>query len=178
MSVLTDAVVAEHQAFGRRIVDLRRLADDCGDERIVALVDDLDRALEFLEDDLLPHAAAEDTALYPAVARILGATDAAATMSRDHVEIARLVRELRRHRDELLSPVVPAATHEVQRLLYGLHAVLSLHVAKEEELYLPLLERGLDAGEAAALLDEMHASVEAERARRVAAPTESVASRR
>jgi iron-sulfur cluster repair protein YtfE (RIC family) len=161
MNVLTAAVVAEHLAFGRHIEDLRRLADDCGDERILALVDDLDRALGFLEHELLPHAAAEDALLYPAVAAAIGAPSATATMSRDHVEIARLVHELRRHRDELLSPVAPAATHEVQRLLYALHAVLSLHVAKEEEIYLPLLERALDPDAAAALLAEMHASVAA-----------------
>jgi hypothetical protein len=144
MNVLTAAVVAEHLAFGRHIEDLRRLADDCGDERILALVDDLDRALGFLEHELLPHAAAEDALLYPAVAAAIGAPSATATMSRDHVEIARLVHELRRHRDELLSPVAPAATHEVQRLLY-----------------LPLLERALDPDAAAALLAEMHASVAA-----------------
>ena len=170
MTVLTDAVVAEHVAFRRHIDDLRRLADDCGDERTLALVGDLDLALEFLENELLPHAAAEDASLYPAVAAVIGAPDATATMSRDHVEIARLVHELRRHRDELLSAVAPAATHEVQRLLYALNALLGLHVAKEEEIYLPLLEQALDADASAALLAEMHASVEADRARRAATP--------
>jgi len=37
----------------------------------------------------LPHARAEDEVLYPVVEEILGATGATATMSRDHVEIAR-----------------------------------------------------------------------------------------
>lgn len=163
MSVLSDAVVAEHVAFGRHIDDLRRLADDCGDERVAAVVGDLDGALAFLEQELLPHAAAEDAVLYPAVASVLGSPEATATMTRDHVEIARLVDELRRHRDELLTPLVPTATHEVQRLLYGLHAILVLHVAKEEELYLPLLERALDPEGAQALLAAVHAHVEAGR---------------
>ena len=35
---------------------------------------------------------------------------------------------------------------ELRRLLYGLHALLKLHMAQEEESYLPLLEADRPAG--------------------------------
>lgn len=156
MSVLTEALVAEHVTFHRHVEELRRLADDCEHERAAARVHDVDQSLAFLEEHLLPHAAAEDAVLYPAVAAALGAPAATATMTRDHVEIHRMVADLRRHRDALASGVVPAAIHEVQRLLYALHAVIGLHVAKEEELYVPVLDAALSDEDARALLDRMH----------------------
>jgi iron-sulfur cluster repair protein YtfE (RIC family) len=157
MSALTEALVAEHVAFSRRIDELRRLADDIEDEGITGVLHELDSLLSFLEHELLPHAAAEDAVLYPAVAAALGSPDATATMTRDHVAIRHLVAELRRHRDELTSAVTAAARFEVRRVLYALHAVIELHVAKEEELYVPVLDRTLTDDDAVALLGRMHA---------------------
>ncbi len=45
----------------------------------------------------------------------------------------------------------------LRRVLYGLHAVVSLHFAKEEEVYLPILEARLTPHEA----DTMFAAMEA-----------------
>ena len=146
----------EHEILLPRIEDLRRLGDECVEERPGDLLPDLDRALAFLQDELLPHALAEDAVLYPAVAAAMGAPQATATMSRDHVEVERLIVELARHREELASAVAPAAVREIRRLLYALHAVISLHFAKEEELYVPLLDKTLGADEAAALFEAMH----------------------
>lgn len=165
MSDLTEALAAEHRDYQPKIDELRRLADDCDEERPGALIDDLDRALHFLERDLLPHAAAEDAVLYPAVARLLGSPAATDTMRRDHEEIRHLVTVLRRHRQEFESGVLPAAWREIRGVLYGLHAVVTLHVAKEEELYLPLVERSLDDDEAHALLEQMHHAVRGHGAR-------------
>lgn len=146
----------EHEHLLPRIEDLRRLGDECVEERPIELLPDIDRALAFLQEELLPHALAEDAVLYPAVAAAMGAPQATATMSRDHVEVERLIADLARHRDELASSVVPVAVREVRRLLYALHAVISLHFAKEEEVYVPLLDETLGADEAAALFGAMH----------------------
>ncbi|HEY7202533.1 MAG TPA: heavy metal translocating P-type ATPase, partial [Candidatus Dormibacteraeota bacterium] len=73
------------------IVDrVRRVADRLGElpptqER--AELEDLRRQLA---DRLLPHEAADDASLYPAVARVLGGADPTGPMSRAHVEIRRL----------------------------------------------------------------------------------------
>jgi len=156
MTRLTKALAVEHEDFSSHVAELRRLADDCSEERPGALIVDVEASLAFLENDLLPHAAAEDAVLYPAVARLIGCPAGTDTMRRDHEEIRRLIAELRRHHGELGSTVYPAALGEVRRLLYALHAVISLHVAKEEEVYFPLLDASLSDDEADVLLARMH----------------------
>ena len=60
-------------------------------------------------------------------------------MSRSHVEIAHHVHRLGRLLDELPED---GPDHddlvEVRRILYGLHAILRLHFAQEEQSYLSL----------------------------------------
>jgi hypothetical protein len=93
----------------------------------------------FLVDELLPHEWAEETVLYPVVARLIGGDDPTQPMARAHVEIAHLTRLLGRVLDEL-PPSGPQDDDlpELRRLLYGLHATLRLHMAQEEEAYLSL----------------------------------------
>ena len=86
-------------------------------------------------------------------------------MSRDHVEVGRLSSELAALEKRLGSGPLPAPAHkELRRLLYGLHALVALHFAKEEEIYLPLLDERLSAGEARAMFAAMEqAATEARR---------------
>ncbi len=74
------------------------------------------------------------------VAHLVGGDDPTVTMSREHVEIAHLARLLGRLLDDL-GPAGPAPEDlpELRRVLYGLHAILTLHFAQEEEAYLSLL---------------------------------------
>jgi hypothetical protein len=93
----------------------------------------------FLVDELQPHEEAEDATLYPALARVLGGKDPTATMSRAHVEIGHLIRRLGAVLDDI-DPAGPDADDikDLRGLLYGLHAVLQLHFAQEDEGYLSL----------------------------------------
>ncbi|GAA2287324.1 hypothetical protein GCM10010149_37090 [Nonomuraea roseoviolacea subsp. roseoviolacea] len=77
-------------------------------------------------------------------------------MRRDHDEVAELTRQLQQLRDALAGPLTTERRRGVQRLLYGLHAVVRLHFAKEEEVYLPLLDARLTAEEAAEMYKTMH----------------------
>jgi iron-sulfur cluster repair protein YtfE (RIC family) len=91
------------------------------------------RILDYLRGTVLPHAADEERSLYPTVGKILGNPEATRTMIHDHLAIRARVVEL-------------AATDEsdvdrLQELLYGLHALITVHFWKEDQLYLPLLER-------------------------------------
>ncbi len=62
-------------------------------------------------------------------------------MSRAHLEIAHLVGSFQRLVADLPADGPgPDDLPELRRLLYGLDALLQLHVAQEEESYLPLLE--------------------------------------
>ena len=142
---VTQPIRDEHAQLLPELARIRALADELDELDPVVVTKELYEVVAFLRDELIPHAVAEDAVLYPAVARLLGAPDATATMGRDHTEGVRYVDELH----DLL-PVCdqlhdrPAIARTARRLLYGLDAVLRLHFAKEEELYLPLLDAGLD----------------------------------
>ena len=97
-------------------------------------------AERFLTGVLLPHEEAEEREVYPAVARALGGDDPTAPMVRTHVEIRHQVRRLRRLLDEVDADPDPADIADLQRLLIGLHAILRLHFAQEEEGYFTLAE--------------------------------------
>lgn len=159
----TDVVATltrEHAIQWPRIEELRRLADASASLTAGELVDRLDAAVDFLSDELLPHARAEESVLYPALAEAVGSPESVATMVRDHVEIRHLVERLRTHRDELASQLLPVARHEVQRDLYVLHALVQLHLAKEEELFFPRLHDHIGAEQADSLVHRMHRMVE------------------
>jgi iron-sulfur cluster repair protein YtfE (RIC family) len=110
---------------------------------------------------LIPHAEAEDAVLYPVVEQVMNAPAATATMSRDHVEVARLTADLQRLRDSLQGSSDPALRRQLQRILYGLYAIIRLHFAKEEEIYLPLLDAGLAPADADEMFHAMHEHVHA-----------------
>jgi iron-sulfur cluster repair protein YtfE (RIC family) len=142
-----------HHTIGEEMrsehADLWRIAD-----RLLAAADSLDAdtlsnavhdAYRALQVEVLPHAKAEETALYPTVAGLLGAPAATAPMVRQHVEIGRLVERLGELRDRMMIAGVDADRAAMRQTLYALHAVLTLHLATEEELYLPLLERRLSS---------------------------------
>ena len=132
---------AEHRELRPELDQLRVVADDLGARDPVDVLDEVRRVHRFLDEDLLPHEQAEDSALYPAVARALGGTDPTGAMSRGHVEIAHQVNRLGRLLDEI-SVDGPDEDDliEMRRLLYGLHAILRLHFAQEDEGYLSLAE--------------------------------------
>jgi hemerythrin-like domain-containing protein len=87
----------------------------------------------FLRGTLIPHAKEEERELYPAVARQLGHPDATAPMIYDHLAIGEETANL--------AEANPADLVRLQELLYGLYALIRVHFWKEEELYLPLVER-------------------------------------
>jgi iron-sulfur cluster repair protein YtfE (RIC family) len=153
----------EHEGLWPRVETILATARGVGQVDSASIRRGIDAALEFLDGDLIPHALAEDRALYPAVQRIMGAAHATATMSRDHVEVTRFLSDLREARAALTAGDVSIAeANELRRILYGLYALLRVHFAKEEEIYLPLLEEHLSEQEAATLFTEMeHAAAEA-----------------
>lgn len=122
----------EHDALLGDVEGIRSLARELPrlslSERAVAL----DRVLTFLQRVLAPHAEAEEKFLYPEFARILGSPNALAPMSYDHRTVDRWTEEL--------AQADHADTDLLQELLYGLHALIRVHLSKEEEIYLPLLE--------------------------------------
>ena len=131
---------AEHDQMRDDLSILRDVAQQVSaGERSAALVT-LVAADSFLQDTLLPHEDAEDTALYPALARPLGSPEATATMSRMHAEIHRLAQRLHSHREmaETAGAVTAEQSDDLLACLYGLYALLCLHFVQEEENFFVL----------------------------------------
>ena len=84
-----------------------------------------------------------------------GATE---TMRRDHVEVIRRVEALEQLRDDIDEIPTEAQRDQLAAALHGLHAIVSLHFAKEEEIYLPILDRTLTPRDAELLFDRMEAA--------------------
>lgn len=149
---LLQSLKDEHRALLPQVERLRELADRVGQGGAGQLAAAVAEAHGFLAGHLIPHAVAEDAALYPVVGRVMGAPEATATMTRDHVEVGRLTDQL----GQLLERgVTDRDATQVQRLLYGLYALILVHFAKEEEIYLPLLEDSLSPEEAGRIRHEM-----------------------
>jgi heavy metal translocating P-type ATPase len=92
------------------------------------------RLLRRLDTELLPHEQSDEQLLLPLVTRALGARGTTTALSRTHAEIAQKVAELHRLLDYVdLGNVHPEDVIELRRLLYGLHAILELHNAQEDE---------------------------------------------
>jgi hemerythrin len=98
-----------------------------------------DRMLDFLQGTLLPHAAAEEESLYPEWGAILGFPRAAVPMIHDHEAIAAWVRRLEAAR--------ASDVDELQAVLYGLYALISVHFAKEEDIQMPDFDAAPEATE-------------------------------
>lgn len=160
MTEVTQPLRDEHRELLPQLEVLREAADGID---LPSARDRIAQALQFLTAHLIPHAQAEDAALYPVVGRLMGAARATATMSRDHVEVGRLTQELA----ESLTGWRGTAEERVQarRLLYGLYALVKVHFAKEEEIYLPLLDESLPAGEASKMFAAMEAAAATAKAR-------------
>lgn len=159
MTRLTQPLRDEHRELYAHVHEILTVADALADRPPEVLRDRLSDVAAFLQHDLLRHAAAEEAVLYPAVGHLLGAPEATATMSRDHREIEGLSQQLGRLVDRLRAATVEAA--DAQRILYGLYALVSLHFAKEEEVYLPILDERLTAETAAQLFADLEAAAHA-----------------
>ena len=153
MDRLTQPLRYEHRELRPHVDDILAAADLL-DERAPELpVERLAASSAFLRDHLLRHASAEEAVLYPMVGLAFGDPGATATMARDHRQIEHLG-------EELAGLVANAGSggpdvRALRRVLYGLHAILVLHFAKEEEVYLPLLDARLTPDEATRLFAGM-----------------------
>ena len=160
MAPLPQRVRDEHRELMLRIELLRTLADSIGSTSAESIREGVGQAYTFLIHQLIPHAQAEEQVLYPTVGRLLRALEATETMSRDHLEVIRLTEELETLRMHLFYTSMSESDEQaLRRVLYGLYAIIKLHLAKEEEIYLPIVEARLPAEEVNGLLEAMEGTV-------------------
>jgi hemerythrin-like domain-containing protein len=157
MTTVTQPLRDEHRELLPELELLRSAGDAVGFAPPEEVTRKVSAALSFLQRHLIPHAQAEEAALYPTVDRLLGSPKATATMRREHVEVARLTAELA-SRQSAIAGGNEADLVQVRRLLYGLYAVVGVHFAKEEEVYLPILDEHLSSAEATAMFGAMESA--------------------
>ncbi|HET9091919.1 MAG TPA: heavy metal translocating P-type ATPase [Acidimicrobiales bacterium] len=151
-AALGHLMAEDHERLRPHLAEIRSIADELEELEPAEARSRLAALERFLVNDLLPHERREQEDFYPVVARLLGGRDPVGAMSRTHVEIDHLVAMLGRLVHDL-GPGGPddEERRELRRILYGLHAVLILHFAQEDEGYLsmvpeePALEAQRDA---------------------------------
>jgi hypothetical protein len=90
----------------------------------LAVVADL---VAFLHDRVEPHTRVDEQVLYPELAERLGSPLAAAAIAYDHLAIRAWIAEL--------ASVDGDDVETAQELLYGLDALIRVHLWKEDELF-------------------------------------------
>lgn len=126
-----------------------------------------DAFVAFLKGDLLPHARGEERHLYGPVDKLVREHGKpTATMMVDHEFINDYVTriELVTHRLEGAADNERAQLlGELRKLSLRLDAIVELHLAKEERVYLPLIEEHLDETHQRQILQAIHESYEEEK---------------
>jgi iron-sulfur cluster repair protein YtfE (RIC family) len=164
MNILTQPLRDEHKELFPHVDRIRQVAEVVGDAPIVELRRGVEEVYDFLANHLKPHAEAEDAALYPVVQQMFGSPEATKTMSRDHVEVGLYIEELASLKDGLTDqPLTTAQATVLRRVLFGVYSLVKVHFAKEEEVYLPILDRGLTPKAAQEMFERMEAAAHAAR---------------
>ncbi len=151
MNTLTQPLRDEHKELIPHIEQILEVANSLPEASLEQIRDGVEEVYDFLAYHLIPHAQAEEAALYPVVQKAIGSPEATRTMSRDHVEVGRYVDELA----ELQQDISPRNFKALQRVLYGVYALVKVHFAKEEEVYLPILDERLSLDEAREMFEAM-----------------------
>ncbi len=132
---------AAHSRLHGEIERLRQTADRLDEMPPAAALAEVRGINAFLVGPLLDHERFEDQTIYPSVASASGDDDATAPLSRTHREIFHLISVFNRQVDELeASGPDDGDRRDLRRVLYSLHAILGLHMAQEEELYVGLTD--------------------------------------
>jgi heavy metal translocating P-type ATPase len=126
----------EHKEFAPEVLRIRTTADRLGQMTPEETRRELEAVRVFLLERLPEHEEEEEAIVYPVVAEAMGGEDPLSSMSRAHLEISHLGRIFQQLVDELPQDgPSPEDLMDLRRVLYGLHAILRLHFAQEEEAY-------------------------------------------
>ena len=159
MNTLTQPLREEHKELFPHVDQILQVAERIGEAPIAEIRLGLEEAYDFLAYHLKPHAEAEDAALYPVVQQVLGSPDATKTMSRDHVEVGRYIEDLATLKNSLSDdPLSRQQTTSLRRVLFGVYALVKVHFAKEEEVYLPILDQRLTPEAAQKMFERMESA--------------------
>jgi iron-sulfur cluster repair protein YtfE (RIC family) len=159
MTLLTQPLRDEHKELLPHIEEIRTVANLVGDTPLATLRQEVDKVVVFLTHHLIPHAQAEDKALYPIVGKAIGTSESLATMQFDHVEIGRMTQRLASLLSEISGPSLSSSQiKDLREVLYGLYILVKTHFVKEEEIFLPILDAKLTPAEAHHMFETMESA--------------------
>ena len=127
---------AEHREFAPWLQRMRLVADRLDVTSPAETREQLEQIRWFLLERLPRHETEEEAAVYPFVSNAFGGEDPLGSLERAHMEIEHLCRVFAHLLDDLPPEgPTPMDLVDLRRVLYGLHAVLRLHFAQEDETY-------------------------------------------
>lgn len=162
---LSAAIRAHHRALADTLDGFTADVEaGIGELDAASLASLLDGLTHFLSGELLPHAQGEEKTLYPALDPVIREHGSpTATMSVDHEYIGDYARQIA----ETARALRTADLHEranlartLARQVIQLQGLFTVHLAKEERVYLPLVEQAISAGDQQALLAALHEEAE------------------
>jgi uncharacterized protein (DUF2249 family) len=163
MSTLTEAIRKHHLSLaGTAQAHVRSIG---GGEPPTA---EREAFVAFLKGELLPHASGEELHLYPLVDTLVrNHGKPTATMAVDHEFISGYVLKIEQTVRELAAGPADDRRRDLlgrlRELALRLDAILEVHLAKEERVYLPLVETHVDEARQREVLEAIHHSYERER---------------
>jgi len=165
MATVTQPLRDEHKELIPHVETLKAAGDAIHEVLNPLDLELVHKATTFLTHHLLPHAKAEEMALYPVVRKVMGAEEGTLTMSQDHQEVERLTQELLLLQSKISGTNISEyQAADLRRVLYGLYAIVKLHFAKEEDVYLPLLDAHLTPEHAQEMFAAMDTAAHAAKA--------------
>jgi hemerythrin-like domain-containing protein len=156
----TSRIRNHHKGIMKSLKAIVRRADTLTGRPGKAVRQALKNDIDFLRNDLVPHAEGEETGLYPAADKLIRKHGRpTATMSRDHVHLKREIATYCRLAGKIASakgPVPPATRTAFWKAAVRLEFLLSVHLEAEEMDLLPYLDKYLSQKEVNAVIAKMH----------------------
>jgi soluble P-type ATPase len=142
---MIEAFRAEHAGERAALERVREVADQLDELSASQRGQRVSELCALLEGTVVAHERAEEARLYPVLARAFGGLDPTGPMIRAHREVAARVTRLSHFVDGTSgAPVDAREVADLRRALYGLDAILQLHMSQEEENFFALGDRPAD----------------------------------
>jgi heavy metal translocating P-type ATPase len=130
------ALRAEHEGLDRALDRLREIADALDDAEPASAVGLIGEANAIISGTIVAHERADETKVYPRLARFLVDSHGLGAMSRAHREILHLARLIGRLAEDLTPADADRyAVRDAQRVIEAIESLVRLHNAQEEDIY-------------------------------------------